>query len=264
MSAQALDSLEAGVGPSVIGTSHRAGVVKVWRVLFWGGLLALLLTTGCNPQETLFESNFEANTVNQPPSPTQKVGTATSGGDTGSVLVVAAPSNASPPTKWVRISRAPTAPGGNPASLAMFQGNMTKAPGNGKYTFSTEMYMPTGTNNVASIQFGTLNQQLGSFPGFFHLDFLQNNRIRIDDDESTVFGTFPRNKPFIVQVTLDVSDTSAKAHIVLAGDGASGQADRDVFGALRSMGQFGSVRIWMGFPWTGEFEAANVLVTRNQ
>lgn len=264
MSDQVLDSLEAGVCPIVIGTSHHTGVVKVRRVLFWGGLLALLLTTGCN-QKTLFQSNFDATAVNQPPSATQKVGTATFGGGAGSVLVVAAPPDASPPTKWVRISRASTAANTEPAPLTMFQGNMTQAPGNGTYTVSTLMYMPTGTNNIASIQFGTLNQPLGSFSGFLHLDFLPTNRIRIDDDESTIFGTFPRNKPFMVQVTLDVSDTSAKAHIVLAGDGTAGQADRDVISALRPLArQFGSVRIWMGFPWTGEFEAANVLVTRNQ
>jgi hypothetical protein len=195
MSNQTLNSLEAGVCPIVIGTSHRAGVVKVRRVLFWVGLLALLLATGCK-QETLFESNFEATAVNQPPSPTQKVGTATFAGGPGSVLVVAAPPDASPPTKWVRISRATTTGDTEPAPLTMFQGNMTKAPGNDKYTFSTLMYMPTGPNNVASIQFGTLNQPLGVFSGFFHLDFLKTNRIRIDDDESTIFGTFPRDKPF--------------------------------------------------------------------
>ena len=264
MSNQALHSLEAGHFPIVNGTSHSVGVVKVTRVLFWGVLVALLLTTGCKKQETLFESNFEATTVNQPPSATQKVGTATFAGGAGSVKVVAAPADASPPAKWIRISRATTTGDTEPAPVTMFQGNMTKAPGNGKYTFSTLMFMPTASNNVASIQFGTLNQQLGSFSGFFHLDFLQNNRIRIDDDESTVFGKFPRDKPFIVQVTLTVSDSSAKAHIVLAGAGTEGEADRDVFGPLRQMGPFGSVRIWMGFPWTGEFNAANVLVTRDQ
>src|ERR1041384_325738 len=258
MSDQNLDSLEVGVG-----STYRA-VVKVRGLLFWGALLALVVTTGCK-QQTLFESNFDTTTVNQSPSATQKVGTATFDGGAGSVLVVAAPPYSSPPTKWLRISRAATSPGSQPAPLTMFQGNMTSAPGNGKYTFSTLMFMPTGTNNVASIQFGTLNQPLTSFSGFLHIDFLQNNRIRIDDDESTVFGTFPRNKPFMVQVTLDISDTAAKAHIVLAGAGTEGTADRNVIPALRPMAQqFGSVRIWMGFPWTGEFDAANVLVTRNQ
>jgi hypothetical protein len=264
MNNQALSSLEAGFRPIVIGTSHRAGVFKVRRVLFWAGLLALLLTTGCK-QETLFESNFEATTVNQPPSATQKVGTATFAGGASSVMVVAAPPDASPPTKWVRISRATTAPGTEPAPVTLFQGNMTKAPGNGKYTFSTLMFMPTGNNNVASIQFEALNQPLSNFTGFLHLDFLPTNRIRIDNDESTIFGTFPRNKPFMVQVTLDITDTSTKAHIVLAGAGTEGQADHDVIPALRPLAQqFGSVRLWMGFPWTGEFYAANVLVTRNQ
>jgi hypothetical protein len=263
MSDQALDSLEASVCPIVVGKLHRAGVVNVRRVLFWVWLLAALLTTGCKPQETLFESNFVATTVNQPPSPTQQFGTATFAGGPGSVKVVTAPPNASPPTKWVRISRAIPAPDTD-VPLTMFQGNMTKAPGKGKYIFTTLMFIPTGPNNVASIQFGTQNQPLGSFAGFFHLDFLKNNRIRIDDDESTVFGKFPRDQPFMVHVTLDVTDSSAKAHIVLVGAGTEGQADRDVFFALRQMGQFGSVRIWMGNPFTGEFDAANVLVTRNQ
>jgi hypothetical protein len=262
MSDQNLESLGAGICPIVIIKAHRAVVVKVRRVLFWAPLLALVLTTGCK-QTTLFESNFEANTVNQPPSAAQKVGTASIVGDPGSVVVVTAPADAAPPTKWLRLRRATTVGDTTPADLPMFQGNMTQAPGNGKYTFSTLMYMPLETNNVASIQFGTQNQPFGVFVGFFHLDFLKDNRMRIDDDERTIFGKFPRNQPFMVQVTLDVTNTSAKAHIILVGAGTEGQADRDVFGALRLRGNFGSVRIFMGNPFTGEFNVANVLVTRN-
>ncbi len=92
---------------------------------------------------------------------------------------------------------------------------------------------------------------------------MQDNRVRIDNDVSTTFGTFPRDQVFIVEVTLNINASSPTAHIVLSGDGASGEADRNVTPALHAMArQFGAVRIWMGFPWTASFDATNIVVTR--
>jgi hypothetical protein len=69
---------------------------------------------------------------------------------------------------------------------------------------------------------------------------------------TTIFGEFPRNQVFLVQVTLNINDTKPNARIILSGAGASGQADRDVIPAFRPQAQqFGTVRIWMGFPHTG-------------
>jgi hypothetical protein len=95
-----------------------------------------------------------------------------------------------------------------------------------------------------------------------HLDFLQDNRVRIDDDPNTIFGTFPRDQVFVVQVTLNINPSAPTAHIVLSGAGASGEKDYTIIPALRPKAlQFGAVRLWMGFPWTGLFDATQIVVT---
>ena len=70
--------------------------------------------------------------------------------------------------------------------------------------------MPAGAETV-TIQ---LEQQTPS-NSFLHLDLLPDNQVRMDDNETTKFGTFPRDQPFIVQVTLDTTSTP-KAHFCLA------------------------------------------------
>ena len=99
---------------------------------------------------------------------------------------------------------------------------------------------------------------------FLHLDFTPDNRVRIDDDPGTLFGTFPRDQVFIVQVTLNINASAATAHTILSGAGASGQADYTVTSALHPVArQFGAVRLMMGFPSTGKFDATTIVVTRN-
>ena len=116
---------------------------------------------------------------------------------------------------------------------------------------------------VASVQFEQFNQSAdNSFSGFLHLDFLPNGTVRIDDN--VAFGTFPHNQPFIVQVTLNINATPT-AHIVLGGAGASGQRDYTIQTPFipRAL-QFGAIRLWMGFPWSGPFDATNIVVTKAQ
>lgn len=235
---------------------HRTHAGKLRLILFLGSLIALTTAGSCNT-ETLFKSNFDDTAVNQPPSATQAVGTASIDGPPNSVMVVAAPPNAS--GKWLQVSRP------NGGQVSSFQGKLKQQPGNGTYVFSTALFMPATNSGVATIQFEQFNQPVSDPSGFLHLDFLANNRVRIDDDDSTTFGQFPRNQVFIVQVTLDINGTSPKAHIILSGAGASGEADRTVIPPLipRAL-QFGAVRIWMGFPHTGAFQATNVLVQRKK
>ena len=116
----------------------------------------------------------------------------------------------------------------------------------------------------SSLQFEQFNQPVAnSFNGFLHLDFQKDGTIRIDDLPGTVFGTFPHDEPFIVQVTLNVVPTPT-AHIVLAGAGTSGQKDYAIQTPLIPLArQFGAVRLWMGFPWTGPFDATT-LWSRNR
>ena len=175
-------------------------------------------------------------------------------GPPGTVIVVAPP--VTPSGKWVRISR-PTADSG----IAGFQGVVSEFRGEGEYNFSATVFMPPGSG-VATIQFEPFSQPPSTGVSFLHIDFMPDDRVRIDDVESTRFGTFPRGQPFIVQVTLDLNE-SPNAHIVLSGAGASGSADRNIIPALHPVArQFGAVRLWMGFPHTGAFDATNIVVTR--
>ena len=261
MNDQTLNSLQVEVSPLRIGAACRTAIGIARLILLLGFLVALTTAGSCNSPK-LFQSNFDATAVGQPPSLTQAVGTASVDGPSGSVLVVAAPPNAQPSGKWLQIKVA-----NKSGQVASFQGKLKQQPGNGTYVFSTALFIPPtgpqGEDNVATISFEALTSR-GSLPAeFLHLDFLANNRVQIDDDSSTVFGSFPRNQVFLVQVTLDINATAAKAHIILSGAGASGEADRNVISPLVSQAQqFGAVRIRMGFPHTGTFFATNILVQR--
>ena len=144
--------------------------------------------------------------------------------------------------RWVQVSRP-----NDPVNIVVFQGNFSQVGGDGSYTFDATLFIPTG-QQVASVQFEQFNQPVAnSFNGFLHLDFLQNGTIRIDDRADKVFGTFPHNQPFIVQVTLNIN-AAPTAHIVLAGAGTSGQTDYTILQGppFPDARQFGAVRLWMG------------------
>ena len=155
-----------------------------------------------------------------------------------------------------------TRPDGQPpAPIAGLQGNFSQFRDDGVYTFTATLFMPSGSG-LATIQFEPFNQPVSNLTNFLHIDFTQDNHVRIDDNDGTKFGSFPRDQPFIVQVTLNIN-ASPTAHIVLSGAGASGQADYSILSALRPLArQFGAIRIWMGFPWTGRFQATNIVVKR--
>jgi hypothetical protein len=139
---------------------------------------------------------------------------------------------------------------------------MIEVRGDGRYTFSATVFMPSSTAGVATIQFERKNQPLGSIANFLHLDLMPNNKVRIDDLAATEFGVFPRDKPFIVQVTLDIGATPT-AHVVLSGDGASGTADHAILPPNIPLSrQFGAVRLAMAFPHLGNLQATNIAVTR--
>ena len=142
------------------------------------------------------------------------------------------------------------------------QGKFSQFRGDGQYTFSATMFMPTGSK-VATIQFETFTNPPSNLQAFLHLDFTENNQVRIDDNEATVFGAFPRDAPFIVQVTLNINATLSTAHVVLAGANASGVKNYTVLSPFQNLSrQFGAIRVWQGFPHTGRFDVTNISVTR--
>jgi hypothetical protein len=214
---------------------------------------AALLLAGC-ASETLFRSNFDPTPVGQPPATAQSVGTANVFGGPGGVIVIAPP--VTPSGKWIQISRP-----NNPGVVVGMQGRMTKS-GEGVYTFSTTMFMPAGAG-VATVQFEQSSNGPSDLGAFLHLDFMPDNTVRVDDVDASKFGSFQRNEPFIVQVTLNIGATASTAHIVLGGATASGTKDTTITGPLQFQSrQFGAIRIWQGTPHTGAFDATNIAVTR--
>lgn len=227
---------------------------RVQKCNFFGiTFLTFLFLTGCNSQ-TIFQSNFNDTPINQPPAHIQATGTANVDGPAGSVIIIASPINSS--DKFIQIGRQ-----ASQQSVSGLQCNFSKFIGDGEYVFTCVLYMPTNSG-LATIQFESFGQQVSTLTNFLHLDFTQDNMVRLDDNDVTKFGTFNRNQSFVVQVSLNINDTTQKAHILLSGGGASGEKDYTILPPFRSLAhQFGAVRLWMGFPWTGTFDASTILVT---
>lgn len=216
--------------------------------------LGLAMLSGC-ASETLFRSNFDTTPVGQPPAAAQAVGTAAISGPANSVVVVAPP--VQPSGRWLQISR-PTGP-----DVSSFQGKLIRQPGQGTYTFSATMFMPQNSQ-TATVQFEPFINSPSDLSGFLHLDFTPENNVRLDDNESTRFGEFPRDQPFIVQVTLTIG-TSSTAHIILSGAGASGDKTYTLPGPFNNRAQqFGAIRVWQGFPHTGAFDVTNIVVSKKK
>jgi hypothetical protein len=204
-------------------------------------------------QTALFNSNFDPTPDGQPPSTVQAVGTARIEGPPRSVIVIDPPF---PHTnKWVRIL------GGLPltdGTLDAFVGVLTEVPGDGLYNFSTALFIPAQTD-VVSIGFETPVQQ------FLHIDFRSDNgnKVRVDDNTATDFGSFPRDQVFLVQVILNISAAQSTARIMLSGGSASGDSTYTLPPPSHFLSrQFGAIRLWQGFLNTGGFDATNIVVTR--
>jgi hypothetical protein len=215
-----------------------------------------LLVSGC-ASETLFQSAFTQNTIGAPPPAAQAVGTVTLAGAPGSIVVVEPPPGASPSERWVKISR-----NGQNAPITTMLCNFSQFRGDGTYSLIAVLFIPSNAG-LATVEFDTSAQGQPPGIGFLHLDFLQNNTVRINDDAGNVWGTFPRDQFFSLAVTLEITPQSATAHMSLFGTGASGNKDFNVT-PLSLARQLGAVKFWMGFPWQGSFDATDIVVTRKK
>jgi hypothetical protein len=215
--------------------------------------IAVALTAGCS-SVTLFQSNFNSDAVGSPPPHAQATGTIDVAGATNSVLVVNSPPGAT--EQWAKISR-----NGDQAPISTMLCNFSALKGPGTYSLVVAAFIPKGSG-LATIEFDTSPAGAPPNTGFMHLDFLQNGTVRMDDDPAQVWGKFAHDQSFDVFVTLDITATTAVAHLSLVGSGASGTKDYNV-----PLGQFanqlGAVKIWMGFPWQGSFDVTDILVTKH-
>jgi hypothetical protein len=216
---------------------------------------AFAMLGGCT-SETLFQSNFDATSVGQPPAAAQQVGTAAIDAPTGSVIVVAPP--VQPSGHWLQISR-PSGP-----AVSSFQGKLIRMPGQGTYTFTATLFMPKNAQ-TATVQLERFGNSVSDLSGFLHLDFTPENNVRINDDDGTRFGQFPRDQAFIVQITLTIAPTTATAHIILSGADASGDSNYTVpIPFINQAQQFGAIRVWQGFPHIGGFDVTNIVVSKKK
>lgn len=206
--------------------------------------LMLLMTLASCGSTTVLLANFNAEPLGGPPAFAQATGTVETRSAAGSVLV-SNPSGSS--TKWAQISH-PT----RPSRQTMLRARFDSFHGTGKYSLLVAVFFPSGT--------GAVTLQLEP-PEFLHLDFMPQNNVRINDNNADRVGTFPRDQSFVVSIQVDTTASPPKATIsLLGGSGASGS--RDV--TLPSLAtQFGAVRLWMGFQWTGSFFFDDLLVTRS-
>ena len=65
----------------------------------------------------------------------------------------------------------------------------------------------------------------------------------------------------VVVVDLNTAASPPTADFALFGTGASGSKDYAIRAPAQMVNQFGAIRVWMGYPWTGQFDATGLLVT---
>jgi hypothetical protein len=232
--------------------------MKAYRVTTYSNALgAILLLAGCSPPSTtLFQSSFGSEQPHNPP--TASVGTANVFGPAANVVIVNAPPHAT--GQWLAITRGDGAQEAN----AGMEGDFSNHPGDGFYSFLGVLYVPPKTKiaEAATVEFDTAPQTGMPAAQFFHLDFLPNNTVRLDDNPQAVFGTFPNDQPFTLSVKLDVYAGCTVAHMKLFGTGASGSYDYILPQAFQPLSrQIGALKVWMGFPWSGTFDTTDLLVT---
>lgn len=202
---------------------------------------------------TLFSATFEGDTIGAAPSTTQTVGTTRVEAGDGTVLVSATPVSGGTADKWVRIN--------HPIARSIetsFLTDVIHPPGNGTTSLIGSLFIPNPgprpnpsiARALATVQF---EERLpdGQSGAFMHLDFMDNGTVRIDDDPTSNFGSFPFNQAFTISVSNEVTPSTGTAHITLLSP-ASGQVDHTL-GFLNVARQFTTVRFWVGFQFASSF-----------
>jgi hypothetical protein len=214
---------------------------------------AITLTTGCS-SVTLFQSAFNSNTVGAAPAHTQATGTIDVAGAPGGVLVVDPPPGAN--EHWAKISRT----SGPQSPISSMLCNFSAVKGPGTYSLAAAMFIPSGSG-LATVEFVTSPSGAPPNIGFLHLDFMEDGTVRLDDDSTQIWGTYQHDKFFDLFVTLDITATTAVAHMSLIGSGTTSTKDYTVpLGKFAH--QIGAVNIWMGSPWGGSFNITDIIVTK--
>lgn len=217
------------------------------------GLAGVLLVLGGCSSTTLFQSSFNANPPQSPPvapAQTQAVGTINV---SGNVKLVGPLPNMNASGNWAELNN-PGEVGGTQAIASMVCNFSQQSLGPGTYTLVAVLYIPVQLNKkAATVEFDGPGPPGSN--GFWHLDFGPDNTVHVND--GATFGTFPRNRPFTLSLTLTVG-ASPTAHIQLFGAGASGSMD--VTSGIPNVAPV-AVNFWMGVQYSGVYQVQNIVVT---
>ncbi|MEO6819240.1 MAG: hypothetical protein ABI204_05895 [Ginsengibacter sp.] len=226
-------------------------VVSAFHTQSFLALSTACILLGSCSEKSLFVSNFSANTQNQPPAHVQKVSTLdviTPG------TVIIAPSPVSVSGNWAKTIRT-----GTNSPNAGFNCNNLKMIGEGQFRFSAALFI-SGNSGLVTIDF---LPDLPSGLSFLHIDFMQNNGLRLQDSQIIPGMRFPKDSIFIAQVTLKITSTEGTAHIALGGVGTAGTFDYNLNETeLRLAKRFSKTELFIGYPWTGSFFATNIVTSQ--
>lgn len=243
-------------------TSPAFSHIRVLRAGSRVMLAAALPALGACASTTLFQSSFNSQRTFAPPAAAQLVGTMQLiSGDTGWIVVEGPPVQGSS-ENWLRIRRLVNVPNTNTSTPpSVVQGTLAQTFPDGNYSFLGVFVIGQGSG-LASVEFDA-NPQGPVAESFLHLDFMQDGSVRFDDDPSASCCHYTADTPFTLSVSIQVTAGSAVAHVTLFGKGVSqGTYDYPIkYPSLAS--RFSAFRLWMGFPWTGDFWATDLLVTRH-
>jgi len=214
--------------------------------------LALSAATGCTSRTVLL-ANFNAESAGSPPAANQPTGTVSIFDGAGSVRVAPPPPGGS--SNWAEIRHNVV----NGAQTGL-QGKFANAQGPGNYGLLASVFIPSDCG-VVTLQFEPVQNGSSDFLSFFHLDFLTNNTVRIDDGPVT-FGTFARNQFFTVSVNLNITSTTSIVTTTLIGTGASGSNEHNIQSPFLNLSrQIGGMRFWMGAQHVGAFKVDDIVVS---
>ena len=218
-------------------------------------LAAPLFLVACGA-ETLLSCGFNADPTAQPPLTQQAVGTATVQPGNGRVEVAVSPIGEAD-EHWALIQH----PNFNDVTSLVC--NFSAQGGEGQYTATARLFIPAGERGGTPSSSFTPFQDPSNLDGFLHLDFLQDGRVRVNDDSALVFGSYQREQLISVLVTFNITETSATANVSLLG-AANGSIDVTIPSFfLQQARQFGAVRVWMGANFTGTFYVDDISVIKS-
>lgn len=222
-------------------------------ILMISALLAALFSLGACQSTTVLLANFNTEAIGAPPAVNQPTGTVAFSDGSGSVRVSSSPTGATPGNDWLHISH-PT----QPAPETVMRAQFDSYHGTGKYGLLASLFIPSGTGAV-TLTLESFNGTIQSTADFIHFDFMPDNTVRINDVDASRFGSFPRNQAFVVSVQVDNGATPPTATISLLGSGTSGSQTVTLPSIAN---QYGAVRFWMGFQWTGDFYVDDIIVSK--